>query len=206
MESGQEDGGAKQLDELDSVELVARAKGGEFECAEALFRRYRPRLLRLARRAMGRGQFSYEPSDIVQSTLRRAVVQWQDFEPEHERAIAGWFSVILKNTIVSVQRREGAAKRGNGVDPGELDENAGQFDAQHSRDSLLENLADDELAARVWSSLSAEDLELVRPRLEQVKPWEEVAESAGISSAECARKKYSRLLSRLKQELSQEDS
>ncbi len=196
----------EDLDELESVELVARAKRGEVECVEALFKRYRPRLLRLARRSMGQRRLTCEPSDIVQSTLRRATLQWDDFEPEHERAIAGWFAVILKNTIASQHRREGAAKRGNGVSPSELDECDDALDLPNQRGSVLDELAEDDLAARVWSSLSSEDLQLVRSRLELEEDWDGVAQNTGISNAECARKRYSRLITRLKQDLSRRDS
>jgi RNA polymerase sigma factor (sigma-70 family) len=176
-------------------DLVDRARGGDVESINVLMARYRPRLLRKARSLMHGQRRSIDASDVVQSTLRRALGALPHLESNHEGALQTWFSTILERTVRDVLRRDLTLKRGEGVRPASLEDLPQELGGGVPVDEF--GLDRDELALRAWSLMAPNERALVRQHLEGAS-WAEVAEAHGIPSPEAARKRVEALVARLR--------
>jgi RNA polymerase sigma-70 factor (ECF subfamily) len=153
------------VDETDSSAfLVQRARGGDAEAWDVLYRASHPRLLAYARRRVaGEGA-----RDIVAETMVRAVETIDRYDPDHGRFEA-WLFGICRNLLLQEARTAGRADRapladGIGGAVGEAldaDEEATAMRAAYGR------LSDDErelLDLRVIGALSAEEVGFILNR------------------------------------------
>lgn len=95
-----------------SLELVARAQGGDAAARERLFARYYPRVFRVVRARMGARLRALEaPEDIVQNTFLAALGALERFEPREDAALIDWFARLVENQLHDAARHHAALKR-----------------------------------------------------------------------------------------------
>jgi RNA polymerase sigma-70 factor, ECF subfamily len=182
-------------DVLSSLELLARARGGDRGSLEQLCARYLPRLARWARGrlpASARGPLATD--DLVQDALLRTLQQLRDFEPKHEAALQAYLREALRNRIRDELRRAGRRPA-----PGELD-------SQHpdGAPSPLEQTIGRESLERYEAALGRlkhDDRAAIVAKLELQGSYQELAASLGKPSADAARMAVSRALLRLAEEM-----
>lgn len=103
-----------------TVRLILSAQGGDRVALDALFRRYAPRVLRIAALRFGwttREFADYE--DIAQDALVRALKGLDGFDPLAEGASVGafrnWLACCVNSAVKQHFRERGAVKRGREV-------------------------------------------------------------------------------------------
>jgi RNA polymerase sigma-70 factor, ECF subfamily len=109
----------------DSIILVKKAKAGDEEALNDLFRRYYPRVLQIVRLRLGPAlRARLESQDIVQDAFARAVAGFDRFEMREESAFIHWLSEIVRNSIRDKHDYFQAKKRGSGKEaqPVDVDE------------------------------------------------------------------------------------
>jgi len=85
---------------LRTSELVHRAQAGEGDALDALFRRYQPAVIDMARRRVGgRLKTKEEADDLAQTAFREAARDFPRYEYRGKRSLLGWLSQILQNKI-----------------------------------------------------------------------------------------------------------
>jgi RNA polymerase sigma-70 factor (ECF subfamily) len=100
-----------------SLELVARARGGDAEAREQLFRRYVPRVFRVVRARMGRELRALaEPEDIVQETFVAALGALERFEAREDASLIDWFARLTEHQIHDALKHHRALKRDRGLE------------------------------------------------------------------------------------------
>lgn len=184
---------------------VRAAQEGDSAALEALFERYRTNLQRVARTRLGNSRQSLEVSDVLQTTLRRAVRSLKTLQPASHQAVDAWFLQILDRAILDHHRQRQAQRRGGGRATASLDQSSAGTTAGSVQDPRSEEafrgLERDELAAGVWRRLSAQDRVLVRARVIEGAPWERVAQVIGATGPEAARKRFESLRKRIQDQL-----
>ena len=183
-----------------SVELLARAQGGDEAARNELCARYLPRLRRWAH---GRlpiwAREHLDTEDIVQDTLLRSVRQLDAFTPHHERAFCAYVCEALRNRLRDALRR--AARRPASTtlpddepanDPSPLEIAVGRQTLGHYEDAL--------------QRLRECDRELIIARVELGLGYREIAELLGRPSVGAVRVAISRALLRLATEMGVERS
>lgn len=178
-----------------SLELLARARGGDRESLERLCARYLPRLKRWAHGrlpAWAKGPLATD--DLVQESLVRTLAHVGDFEPRHEGALQAYMRQAVLNRIRDELRR--AAGRPAATD----------LPSQHPDDapSPLEQTIGREAVERYEAALARleeEDRAAIVAKLELGGSYQELAGSLGKPSADAARMAVSRALVRLAEEM-----
>ena len=88
--------------------LLRRLRGGDDNALNALFERYLPILTRWAHgRLPASARDLSETDDLVQITLRSALVHIEGFEPRREGAFLAYLRQILRNKVLDEIRRVG---------------------------------------------------------------------------------------------------
>src|SRR4051812_31991291 len=94
--------------EIDSAELVRRARGGDAQAKAALFERYRERLrlmvrLRLDRRLCGR----LDPSDVVQEAYVDMARRFDEYAAQSSPAVPFylWARALTGQRLVDIHRQ-----------------------------------------------------------------------------------------------------
>ena len=178
-----------------SVDLLARARTGDREALEQLFRRYRPILRRWARgRLPAWAREFVDTDDLVQDTLMKTVQRIEVFEPHHDGALLAYLRQALQNRIREEIRRRGRAPERASLDAETPDDTASPLE----RAVGLQNLERYEAAL---ARMRPEDRELIVLRMEMGLSYEEMAEAGGKPSANAARMAVLRALFRLGKEL-----
>jgi RNA polymerase sigma-70 factor (ECF subfamily) len=182
-------------DVLSSLELVARAKGGDRESLEELCARYLPRLRRWAHgRLPGAARGALATDDVVQDALVKTLAHLAGFEPRHEAALQAYLREAVRNRIRDALRRAGRRPEPSALDSQQPDAAPSPLERTIGRESLeryeaaLARLRDDDRAAIV-------------AKLELQGSYRELAESLGKPSADAARMSVGRALLRLAEEM-----
>lgn len=173
--------------------LVARAKQGDTEALERLYRLAQPYLLQLAQRTLGPGWPEQSLSDLTQETWLRAWQAIGDFQGADNDADTGallraWFARTLKRVWLNQIRYENAQRRkptagsvpltsctpdssGSGLDPAASDptpsENVREQESRSLVERALEKLPD------------AADREIVRLRFFEGLSFAQIGERLG---------------------------
>jgi RNA polymerase sigma-70 factor (ECF subfamily) len=83
-----------------SLELLRRARAGDSQALDRLFRRYLPSLHRWAHgRIPGWARNSVDTTDVVQETVLQTIRNLGSFEPQREGALLGYLRRSLLNRI-----------------------------------------------------------------------------------------------------------
>jgi RNA polymerase sigma-70 factor (ECF subfamily) len=187
--------GGGSLAGLSSVALLARARGGDGAARETLMRRYWPRLARWAHgRLPSRARGLHDTADLVQDTLLAALHRLDDFEPQHDGAVAAYLRVAILNHI----RRLATRARPQGVP---IESGSGLVDAGPS--PLEEVIGREALDRyeRALARLRPDDREAVQLKVELGLPYSEIAGELGKPTITAARMAVSRALCRLALEM-----
>lgn len=108
---------ARSLDGLPdaqtSLDLLARAQGGDRAALEALLRRYQDRLHRIVSIQLGASPLRrhYDSLDIVQQTFTAALPKIGDVRPRSAAGLLQWLAIIATNQIRDAHDHEHAGKR-----------------------------------------------------------------------------------------------
>ena len=180
---------------LTSVELLARARGGDDLALNDLCARYLPRLQKWAHGrlpAWARG--ALDTHDLVQDTLAQAVQKIGTFEPRHDGAFPAFLRTVLLNRLRDHLRY--AQRRPTGTLPSDWAADA---------PSPFEHAVGRETADRYDAALNRlkeSDREAIIARIELGLPYDEVARALGKPSIAAAHVAVSRALVKLAKEMS----
>jgi RNA polymerase sigma-70 factor (ECF subfamily) len=96
----------------DFAALVARARSGDTQATDAIFRQCRDYLLLVASREIDvRLKAKLAPSDLVQTTLVRAAENFHQFRGESQEALFGWVRTILRHELGGMTRHYVRARK-----------------------------------------------------------------------------------------------
>ena len=171
--------------------LLQRIRGGDEAARDRLLERYLPILRRWASgRLPAKARGFADTDDLVQITLVRVLKQLERFEPRHEGAFLAYLRRILINAMRDEIAR--AATRGQQEDLGDglHDPGPSPLESAIGRDVL------DRYEA-AFDRLGEEQQEAVFMRVEMGLSYEQIAEAAGMSTANAARMRVARALAQL---------
>lgn len=185
-----------------SVELVARAQGGDMDAFNRLFERYYERVLHIVRIRLGPRLRSYlEAEDIIQETFIAAVRTFERFEMRHESALIAWLARLAENKINEAADYHHAQKRDRRRDRAleyvrsNMASGTLKFDPPASIDLPVDQVRDKELTAimeECLAELSEDQREVILLRLYHKGSWAWVAEQLGRPSEAAARELFRR--------------
>lgn len=188
----------------DTLTLLSRARTGNRDAADELFRRYAGAFLTAARGALGRGlRRKVESMDVVQEAMTRAFDRLPAFQPRHKSSFTHWISRIVRNIVRDMHDHFSALKRDYAAEVSLEEPSPGD-------DGLAERLPDaapslpDAWAAkeegvrilRALAALSDDQRDVLSLRLFHDLPYEEVARRMG-KSPDAVRRAYARAQARL---------
>jgi RNA polymerase sigma-70 factor (ECF subfamily) len=151
-------------DRDDSAVLVQRARDGDADAWDVLYRASYPRLLAYARRRVGHDS----ARDIVAETMARAVETIDRYDPDRGRFEA-WLFGICRNLVLQAARTAGRVERAPFADGagGAVDERLDADEEATTMRVAYSRLSDDErevLDLRVIGALSAEEVGVILNR------------------------------------------
>lgn len=181
-----------ELDEADSLQLVARMQAGDRSAAGQVYRRYRDELLLAVRAGMGPGlRAAFESEDVLQSVALEAISDLRSFVPRGPGSLRAFLVRIVQHKLVDRARALTAKKRRGSV---ALTESVAEAVPEHppveyddSRYAELE---------RALLALPDELREIVKLRRFDGLSSKEIAERTGRTDA-AVRKQFSRAMARL---------
>ena len=181
-----------------TVDLLARARGGDHSAVERLFARHLRPLQRFARgRLPGWARDLADTDDLVQDALLQTFKRVEAFEPRHPGALQAYLRQAVLNRLRDELRRQARA-------PGRAD----LADAEREyRGSPLEVAVGRETMAayeQALGRLKPEEREAVIGRLEMGFSYDELALALDKPTADAARKAAQRALVRLAEEMQRE--
>jgi RNA polymerase sigma-70 factor, ECF subfamily len=179
---------------LTSVELLARAKGGDRLALDDLIARYMPRLQKWAHGRLPQyARGALDTHDVVQDTLANVVQRLEWFEPRHDGALKAFFHTALTNRILDHIR---SAKR---RPTGPLASDWAADDPSPFELAVSREVADRYDAA--MERLKPQDREAIVARIELGLPYVEVAAVLRKPSIAAAHVAVSRALVKLATEM-----
>lgn len=185
----------------ESLELAARAQGGDQSAFSDLLERYYPRVLGLVRQKLGGGlRRELESVDVAQAAMVEVVRSFERFAGEDERALIRWMAGVVENRIRDLAKYHQADKRERGheadvrrgaeqlgVATEEVLPSAGVSDpGERAAASELEGAFEERLA-----SLSLNHQEVLRLHRSGLN-WSSIAERMGLPSEAAARMLHGR--------------
>ncbi len=186
-------------EELPTLELVRRVQDGDLVAREALFARYRERVLAIARVRLSAGlRRHFESVDILQEALLEALRGLDRFEMRDESSLIRWLAVLVERRIAARARALRAVKRAQpevGGDP----EVQGRERVGQGPSPSAEAVAHEQ-SARVQGALAElaeRHRELILLRDYAGSSWEAIATELGLASPDAARMLHARALVKL---------
>ena len=178
-----------------TYQLLERAKTGDREALDVLFRRHIPALQRWASGRLPRwARDIAETQDLVQETVLQVFKRVEAFEPRGEGALRAYLRQAVMNRIRNEFRSKGRRPSFEDLDD----------QAPGDRTSPLEAAIRQEHLDRydaALSRLSEQERDLIVARVEVGLTYEEMAEALGKPSWNAARMATARALLRLAEEL-----
>jgi len=182
-------------DPLSSVQLVARAKTGDQDARDLLFRRYYPRLRRWAH---GRLPKAYDgvlsTEDVVQETLIRVLSGLERFVPTHDGSFQAYLSQALRNRIFDERRKAGRRSVPEPLDNEPYSNAPSPLELAIGREGV-------ERYERALAALSPPDRSAVIMRVEWGFSHAEVARDLNLPSAAAAQMRVRRAIVRMAKDL-----
>ena len=180
-----------------TIDMLERARQGDQDALNELFRRNHGPLRRWARGRLPRWTRDLrDTEDLVQETLAQTLKHLDSFEHRHEGALQSYMRQALINRVRDEVRR---VNRYPAV--GALDD-ADQQAVQAA--SPLEEAIGREALQRYESALARlrpEERQLIQARVEMQQSYQQIATAHGKSTADAARMAVSRALVRLAEEM-----
>lgn len=178
-----------------SVQLLARARGGDDGALETLCQRYLPQMQRWAKGRLPRwARDLLNTDDLVQETMLQTLRQVDSFDPHHEQAFKAYVRKGLVNRIYDEIRRVQRRPKGD-ADASEREDPA---------PSPLEEIIGEEsyrCYEHALARMRPSDRLLIRSRIEVGCSYQEIADETNRPSADAARMAVSRALVRLAREM-----
>lgn len=183
------------VDVTTTVELLARARGGDDEALDALFRRCIPALSRWARgRLPSYARDLLDTQDLVQETVVHMLRHIDSFEYRHEGAVHAYLRQAVLNRIRDEIRRR--ARRPADV---ELSDRYAATDASPLEAAIGQQGI--ERYERALARLRPEDREAIVGRMELQYSYKELAVILGKPTPDAARVAVARAVARLATEM-----
>ena len=180
-----------------TTDLLQRARQGDQDALNDLFRRQLPSLRRWARGRLPKWTRDLrDTEDLVQETLTQTLRHVDAFEPRHEGALQAYLRQALMNRIRDEIRRVSRYPA-----PAGLEDEDAFMDAAASP---LEEAIGSEAAERYEAALQKlrpEEREVIIARVEMQQSYQEIAAAHGKSSPDAARMAVTRALVRLAEEM-----
>lgn len=184
-------------DDLTSTaHLLQRARAGDDEALNELFRRHLPPLRRWARGRLPRWTRDLrDTEDLVQETLLQTLRRIDAFEPRHEGALQAYLRQALINRVRDEVRRVNRYPAAAGLEDDRYADPAA---------SPLEEAIGKEALERFESALERlkpEEREIIIARVEMQQSYQQIAAAHGKASPDAARMAVTRALVRLAEEM-----
>jgi RNA polymerase sigma factor (sigma-70 family) len=183
----------------DFSELLGRARAGDRDAVDAIYREYRDAVARAARDGLGPFLHQqYDTIDISQSVFGDMIRELPAFEDRGEPAFRRWLLTKVHNKLCVKARRQvladglrrerrletetGLAAAHDGAEPGEV---------VASRD-------EEERLGVLLGALDPADREVIGLYVDEALPWAEVARRLGLASPDAARMRFVRAMTTLR--------
>ncbi len=181
-----------------SIDLLRRARGGDSDALDRLWRIHRPRLQRWARgRLPGWARNLVDTDDIVQDTLLHTVQRLDGFEPRHSGAFQAYLRQALNNRIRDEIRKVGRRPAGEELRDEHVDQGASPLELAIGEDAMRRY-------ERALERLDGDEQSLIVARIELGLSFVEVAQATDRPTADAARMAVGRALVRLATEMDRE--
>jgi RNA polymerase sigma-70 factor (ECF subfamily) len=184
-----------------TADLLGRARAGDSEALDDLFRRHLPLLRRWARgRLPAWTRDLRDTEDLVQETIVQTLRRLDAFEPRHE----GSLQAYLRQALINRVRDE--VRRVNRYPAAAALEESDRF--SHPSASPLEEAIGTEALERyerALQKLKPEEQAILIARVEMQQSYQEIAAEHGKSSPDAARMAVTRALLHLAKEMDRED-
>jgi RNA polymerase sigma factor (sigma-70 family) len=180
-----------------TTDLLRRAREGDEQALDDLFRRHLSPLRRWARGRLPRWTRDLrDTEDLVQETLAQTLRHINDFEPRHDGALQAYLRQALINRVRDEVRRVTRYPAAAGID--EQGEHADS--AASPLDEAIGREAVDRYEAAL-QRLRSEEREVIIARVELQQSYAQIAAAHGKASADAARMAVTRALVRLAEEM-----
>jgi RNA polymerase sigma-70 factor (ECF subfamily) len=183
-----------------TLDLLGRARAGDRDALNELFKRNQAPLRRWARGRLPRWTRDLrDTEDLVQETLAQTLRHIDSFEHRHEGALQAYMRQALINRVRDEVRRVNRYPAVGGI------EDADQYAVQAA--SPLEEAIGTQALERYEAALGrlrADEREMIQARVEMQQSYQQIATAHGKSSADAARMAVSRALVRLAEEMDRE--
>ncbi len=180
-----------------TTDLLRRARAGDADALNDLFRRHLPPLRRWARGRLPRWTRDLrDTEDLVQETLTQTFKRLDQFEPRHEGALQAYLRQAVVNRVRDEVRRLNRYPAATALD-----------DSNRSADpaaSPLEEAIGTEALERYEAAmqrLKPEEREIIIARVEMQQSYQQIAAAHGKASPDAARMAVTRALVRLAEEM-----
>lgn len=180
-----------------TADLLRRARAGDAEALNDLFRRHLPPLRRWARGRLPRWTRDLrDTEDLVQETLAQTLRRIDVFEPRHEGALQAYLRQALINRVRDEVRRL------NRYPPAATLEESDRF-ADPAASPLEEAIGKEALERyeAAMGRLKPEERDIIIARVEMQQSYQQIAATHGKSSPDAARMAVTRALVRLAEEM-----
>ena len=182
---------------ISTADLLRRARGGDADALNDLFRRHLPPLRRWARgRLPSWTRDLRDTEDLVQETIAQTLRRIDQFEPRHEGALQAYLRQALVNRVRDEVRRLNRYPAAAAL------EESDRF-ADPAASPLEEAIGTEALERyeAAMQRLKAEEREVIIARVEMQQSYAQIAAAHGKSSADAARMAVTRALVRLAEEM-----
>jgi len=182
---------------MEFEELIERARQGDPQAVDELFRRFSPAVLHHLRGQLGPAlRRRYDTDDLGQSVLAEAIRDLPNFRAEHEGAFRKWLWLKARSNLWMKLRREldrEGRRREQTWNGRERTDYADPADgAAAAEDRALLDAALEEL--------DPVDREIVLLRDRDDLPYKDIAVRTRLPSADAARMRYARAVLRLREQ------
>jgi RNA polymerase sigma-70 factor (ECF subfamily) len=190
--------GAGELRAESTVDLLARARGGDARAFDLLYARYAPRLREWARgRLPLRSRDLLDTEDIVQEVLVRSLKHVASFEPRADGGFHAYLRQAINNRVRDELRRVKREPERTALESNQADAGLSPLEYTIGREQA-------ERYERALARLSPADREAVVARIEMRCSYEEIADALGKPSKNAARMSVIRAIERLVEEMADE--
>lgn len=190
----------RSQDLTSTVDLLRRARAGDDDALNDLFRRHLGPLRRWARGRLPRWTRDLrDTEDLVQDTLAQTLRRIDAFEPRHDGALQAYLRQALINRVRDEVRRVTRYPAAGGIEEGD--------DFRDGSASPLEEAIGKEAVARYEAALQRlrpDERDVIIARVEMQQSYAQIASAQGKSSPDAARMAVTRALMRLAEEMERE--
>jgi RNA polymerase sigma factor (sigma-70 family) len=182
---------------ISTADLLRRARAGDTDALNDLFRRHLPPLRRWARgRLPSWTRDLRDTEDLVQETIAQTLRRLDQFEPRHQGALQAYLRQALVNRVRDEVRRLNRYPAATAL------EESDRF-ADPSASPLEEAIGTEALERyeAAMQRLRPEEREVIIARVELQQSYAQIAAAHGKASADAARMAVTRALVRLAEEM-----